>query len=142
MFIRIALGAGVFIVTLIVATWAYYEYVANPRITRALIESPHGERASKVMLLELPSRRRIPVNYLRENDRIYAGADGRWWKEIDGEGFTVSLVVRGEALTGRARAVRDDPDYTERIFAKLRPNAIKGFGTLIEIQLDGDRQPQ
>ncbi len=26
--------------------------------------------------------------------------------------------------------------YAERIFAKLRPDAIEGFGTLVEIRLD------
>ncbi len=138
MLVRIALAAILFVAALMIAVWVYFEHVANPRVTRALSENPDGERARKVMLLELPSGRRIPVNYLRENDRVYAAADGRWWKELDGEGFAVSLVVRGEELSGRARAVRDDPGYTRRIFARLRPNAIQGFGTLIEIRLDGD----
>ena len=136
MILRIALIAALCLVAGVVGIRTYYSYVANPRVTRELIENPDGERASKVMLLGLPSGRRIPVNYLRENDRVYAGADGRWWKELDGDGFAVSLVVRGEELTGRARAVQDDPAYTKRIFAKLRPNAIEGFGTLVEIRLD------
>ena len=50
--------------------------------------------------------------------------------------FPVSVLVRGETLSGRARAVLDDPDYTQRVFAKLRPNAIEGFGTLVEIRLE------
>ena len=140
--IRIAVAAAVSTAALVVGVGVYYAYIANPRVTRELIDNPDGERASKVMLLVLPSGRRIPVNYLRENDRVYAGADGRWWKELDGEGFPVSLLVRGEELTGRARAIRDDPSYTKRIFAKLRPNAIDGFGTLIEIRLDDGRAPK
>lgn len=138
MTMKIAFLAILSIPLLMIAVWVSFEYLNNPRIARELIEDPDGERASKVMLITLPSGRRLPVNYLREGDRVYAGADGRWWKELVGEGFTVSLVLRGEQLTGRARAVRDDPEYTERIFAKLRPNAIKGLGTLIEIRLDGD----
>jgi hypothetical protein len=118
--------------------WIHTEYVANPRVVQMLVEDPDGERAGKVMLLTLPSGRRIPVNFLREGDRVYTAADGRWWRELADGGATVSVWVRGEELTGRATAVRDDPEYTERIFAKLRPNAIKGFGTLVEIQLDGD----
>ncbi len=141
MLIRLALAAAVCVAALVIGIWTYFEYVANPRVARALIEDPNGERARKVMLLELPSGRRIPVNYLRESNQVYAAADGRWWRELGGEGFAVSLVVRGEELTGRARAVRDDPEYTQRIFARLRPNAIKGFGTLIEIRLDGDIRP-
>ena len=138
MLIRLALAAAVCVAALLIGIWTYFEYIANPRVARTLIEDPNGERARKVMLLELPSGRRVPVNYLRESNQVYAAADGRWWRELDGEGFAVSLVVRGEELTGRARAVRDDPEYTQRIFARLRPNAIKGFGTLIEIRLDGD----
>ena len=53
-----------------------------------------------------------------------------------GEGVPVTVLVRGETLRGRARAVLDDPAYTEQIFAKLRPDAIEGFGTLVEIRLD------
>ena len=142
MILRIAVIAAVCIAALVVGARVYYAYIANPRVTRELIDDPDGERARKVMLLTLPSGRRIPVNYLRENDRVYAGADGWWWKELAGEGLPVSVVVRGEELSGRARAIRDDPDYTKRIFAKLRPNAIDGFGTLIEIRLDDGSQPQ
>jgi len=116
--------------------WLYTEQIANPRIARELVEQPDGERARKVMLVTLPSGRSIPVNYLREGDRIYAGADGTWWKELAGQGGRVSVVVRGETLSGLARAVRDDPVHTKQVFARLRPNAIEGFGTLVEIELD------
>lgn len=114
--------------------WQYVVWIGNPRVERELIENPDGERAARVMLLTLPSGRRIPVNYLRQEGYVYAAADGTWWEELVG-GKPVMLVVRGEKLTGSARAVQDDPDYTKRIFAELRPNAIEGFGTLIEIQL-------
>jgi hypothetical protein len=114
----------------------YYEHFANPRIERELIEHPDGERAQKVMVLTLPSGRRLPVNYWRDGDTVYAAADGRWWKELVGEGFSVEVLVRGETHSGRARAVLDDPAYTKRVFASLRPNAVEGFGTLIEIQLE------
>ena len=139
MFLRIALIVAVALGVLVVGVWAYFERIANPRVVRELIEDADGERARKVMLITLPSGRRIPVNYHREGDQVYAAADGGWWKELSGEGGAVSLLVRGQELFGRARAVRDDPDYTARVFAKLRPNAIKGFGTLVEVRLDGDR---
>ena len=121
------LGAGV---------WFYFERIANPRVLRELVEYPDGARAAKVMLVTLPSGRRIPVNYLREGGFVYAAADGSWWKELAGGGFPVTVLVRGEMLAGSARAVRDDPAYTEQVFAKLRPKAIKGFGTLVEIRLE------
>lgn len=135
---RLVLIAAAVLVLLVPGVFLYYEYFANPRIARELIDDPDGERAQKVMLVTLPSGRRIPVNYLREGDRVYAGADGTWWKELEGDSFPVTVLVRGETLTGRARAVLDDPEYTEAVFSRLRPNALAGFGTLIEVRLDDD----
>lgn len=116
--------------------WIYMVQIANPRVERELIENPDGKRAARVMLLTLPSGRRIPVNYYREDNMIYAGADGNWWKETVGDGFPVSVLVRGETLRGTARTVLDDPVYTKKIFKKLRPNAIEGFGRLVEVRLE------
>jgi hypothetical protein len=123
------------------ALFFYFDQFANPRIVRELMDDPDGERARRVMLLSLPSGRQIPVNYLREDDRVYAAADGSWWKELDGEGFQVTVFVRGESLAGLARAVRDDPDYTKDVFSRLRPTALPGFGTLIEVRLDSVSTP-
>ena len=134
--VRIAAIAVGVCIALVLGYWLYAEQFANPRVVRELIERPDGERAGRVMLVTLPSGRRLPVNYFREDPFVYAAADGTWWKELVGVGFPVTLLVRGEALTGRARAVLDDPEYVQRVFEKLRPNAIEGFGTLIEIRLD------
>jgi len=133
---RIALIVATALVLLAAGYWVYWEKVKNPRVVRELIEHPDGEQAARVMLLTLPSGRRIPVNYYREDDVVYAGADGTWWKELVGEGFPVTVLVRGATLDGTARAVLDDPAYTERAFEKLRPNAIEGFGTLVEVKLE------
>lgn len=113
-------------------------FFANPRVERELLENPQGKRAGIVMLLTLPSGRRLPVNYYREDDKVFAGADGTWWKELKAGSFPVTVLIRGETLNGYARAVLDDPDYTTEVFAKLRPNAVKGFGTLVEITLDDE----
>lgn len=134
--IRIGLAVAGALAALVAGYWLYTEHVANPRVERELIDEPDGERARRVMLLTLPSGRRIPVNYLREGDRVYAGADGSWWDELVGDGAPVTLFVRGETLTGRARAVLDDPQRTAEVFARLRPDALEGFGTLVEIHLD------
>ena len=118
-----------------VGYWQYVVWIGNPRVERELIENPNGERAARVMLLTLPSGRRIPVNYLIQEGYVYAAADGNWWEELVGNGVAVGLLVRGQEMTGTARAIQDDPAYTKRIFAELRPNAIEGFGVLIEIRL-------
>ncbi len=116
----------------------YYAHWVNPRVERELRERPNGERAQQVMLITLPSGRRLPVNYLLEDGRVYAGADGRWWTELRGGFHDVELLVRGQRIQGRARVVLDDRDYTRDVFSRLRPNAIPGFGTLVEVLLDPD----
>ena len=113
----------------------YMNRVVNPRVERELRENPDGERAGKVMLIVLPSGRTLPVNYLREGDTVYAAADGRWWRELRGEGAPVELLVRGETLTGQGRAIKDDPDHRSAVFDRLRPRAPKLFGTLVQIDL-------
>ena len=134
--VRIASIASAILILVAVGYWQYMERIANPRVVQELIEHPDGERAQKTMLLTLPSGRRIPVNFLREDSVVYAGADGSWWKELVGSGTPVSLLVRGESLWGTARAILDDPAYTQDTFKRLRPDAIEGFGTLVEIRLD------
>jgi hypothetical protein len=109
--------------------------VANPSVARELRDDPDGERARKVMLIALPSGRTLPVNYLRDGDTIYAAADGRWWRELRGEGAPVELLVRGESLVGQARSIENDPGHRSAVFDRLRPSAPKLFGTLVQIDL-------
>lgn len=138
---KIPLYLALGLLLLFVGARFYFGSIVNPRVERELREDPNGERALKVMLIGLPSGTEIPVNYYREDDKVWAGADGRWWKELEGDGAPVTLLLRGEDLRGSARAILDDPAYTEEVFAKLRPNALKGFGTLVEIQLDPVSSP-
>ncbi len=114
---------------------AYIALVANPEIERELREDPEGERAHRVMLLTLPSGRTLPVNYLRERNTVYAAADGRWWRELRGQGAPVELLVRGETILGHARAIEDEPDHRAAVFERLRPSAPKFLGTLVQIDL-------
>ncbi len=75
------------------------------------------------------------MNYLREGDRVYAGADFPWWRELKGEGVAVTLLIQGETLRGRARAVLDQPDWRAEVFAKLRPTAPSWTGTFVVVEL-------
>jgi hypothetical protein len=113
----------------------YMARVANPHVEHELREHPDGERARRVMLITLPSGRTLPVNYLREGNTVYAGADGRWWHELRGHGAPVELLVRGQALVGQARAIEDDADHRSSVFDRLRPSAPKLFGTLVQVDL-------
>ncbi len=128
----------IFVVTLlvlIVSYLAYGAFIANPRVERELREDPNGERARKVMLITLPSGRTIPVNYLRDAEVVYAGADGRWWRELRDEGAPVQLLLRGETRAGHGRAIEDEPDHRAAVFSRLRPTAPKFTGTLVQIDL-------
>lgn len=113
----------------------------NPRVADELRTHPQGERAGKVMLLTLPDGRTIPVNYLREGTLVFAGADGRWWRAFESGNVPVTVVIRGQTLTGRARTVLDDPVYTRDVFNRLRPNVPKWLpewldAYLVVIELD------
>ncbi len=56
----------------------------------------------------------------------------------------LSAVTGGRAMMAAvshdagSRAVLDDPDYRARVFAKLRPTALPGFGTVVECRLAQD----
>ena len=55
---------------------------------------------SRILGLELP-----PVNYLREGDQVFVGADGRWWRAFRSGDVPVSPFIKGQKLSGRARTV-------------------------------------
>ena len=110
------------VLSLLVAGYvAYVTMIGNPRVVTDLKEHPMGERAERVMLLTFPDSKTIPVNYLREGNRVYAGADGAWWRAFDGEGATVTLLIQGEALTGHATVELQDQEFIDDVFSRLRP---------------------
>lgn len=103
----------------------YYAVVVNESVTEELRQNPGGERAALVMLLTFPDGRELPVNYLREGNQVFAGADGQWWRAFRDGAVPVKLYIRGEELSGRARTIMDDPQYTKDVFERLRPNVPK-----------------
>lgn len=114
------------VVGLLLAFWlggmAYYSLVVNERVIKELRANPDGERANIVMLLTLPDGRQLPVNYLQEGNRVFAGADGGWWRAFRNGDVPVTVFIKGQAHSGRARTVMDDPEYTREIFERLRPD--------------------
>ena len=129
----IALGG---IGVLVVGFAVYQNGFANPRVIRELQDDPDGERAKKVMLLGLPSGKELPVNYLRDGRMVYCAADFPWWRELKDGGGRGTVLIRGEVLQGRVRAVLDDPTLRDSVFERLRPTAPRFLGTLVVIELD------
>lgn len=98
-----------------------YGTIANPRVVEEITTNPTGERAGVVMALTLPDGRTLPVNYRREGNHVYAGADGRWWRTLRDGNAPVTVLIRGETITGRAHVVFDDPAFKADVFSRLRP---------------------
>ncbi len=65
---------------LIGAYLLYMSIIVNPRTVTEIQTNPQGERARIVMLMTFPDGRQIPMNYLREGNKVFTGADGRWWR--------------------------------------------------------------
>ena len=118
---RVALIVLATLTLLIVGYGVYVTSIGNSGVVAELKQNPMGERAERAMLLTFPDGKTIPVNYLREDDRVYAGADGAWWRAFDGEGAAVTLLIQGEALTGHATVELRDQKFIDDVFSRLRP---------------------
>ncbi len=118
---RVVLIVLATLMLLIVGYGVYVTSIGNSGVVAELKQNPMGERAERAMLLTFPDGKTIPVNYLREDNRVYAGADGAWWRAFEGEGATVTLLIQGEALTGHATVELRDQEFIDDVFSRLRP---------------------
>ncbi|MCZ6617758.1 MAG: hypothetical protein O7E57_06455 [Gammaproteobacteria bacterium] len=94
------------------------------------------------MLITFPDGTHLPVNYLRETDKVYVTSDFGWWKRFD-PGANVTLLIKGETLNGYAHAITNDPAYTKDVFARLRPTVPDWLpdrlqGVLVVIELSDE----
>ncbi|MXY53668.1 MAG: hypothetical protein F4Y86_14250 [Gammaproteobacteria bacterium] len=123
------------VVLLFLAMRIYYGLVANPAVVQELKRDPQGERAGIVMLLTLPNGRTLPVNYRREGNQVFAGADGRWWRALREGDAPVSVWIRGETFEGRARVALDEEEYKREVFSRLRPDVPKWLPEWLDAHL-------
>ena len=113
----------------------------NAKVAEDIRNNPDGDRAKRSMLLTLADGTMYPVNYLKEDPLVFMGIDGLWWREFRGDGAPVTMLIRGEVLSGHAKVVLDDQAYVDDIFARLRPTAPEWLpdwanGKLVVITLD------
>jgi len=133
---------SVLVTLLFLTAYGFYgRSVVNPRVLAELQTNPQGERAAIAMQIMLPDGKQLPVNYLREGNIVYMGVDGFWWRQLLSNDAPVSLLIKGQVLTGRASVVLDDPEYTRAIFRRLRPKVPEWLpdwlnGKLVVIHLD------
>ena len=119
----------------VAAAAAVASYYLHASVTPELRAGPRGERGTNVMLISLESGKTFSVNYFREEGIVWAAADAPWWQELRGGGDGVTVVIEGETIYARARAVEDDEALRSKVFARLRPNAPSSLGVPIEIKL-------
>ena len=93
----------------------------NAMVAEDIRNNPDGDRAKRAMLLYLEDGTMYPVNYLHEENLVFMGIDGLWWREFQGDGAPVTMLIRGQDYSGHARVVLDDPQYKEDVFSRLRP---------------------
>ena len=120
--------------------------VANPVVSAVLRSERHRWLSDKIMLItikqpETSALKTFPVDYLREADTIYVGADSDWWQPLEG-GAQVRMLIQGRERSGRAMPILNDPDRIESGFKKLRPStywrALWTGAVFIEIKLEND----
>jgi len=111
------------LVMVVAASFATFFLFVNPMILNEIKNKSTSEIAKEALVLTLKSGKEIPVNYLREGNQVFVGADGPWWREFEDGPTPVKLVIKGETFTGSATVVLDDPEYTHEIFLRLRPTA-------------------
>ncbi len=116
----------------------------NTRVMNEIRSEPFGERARKTMIVTLDDGRVYPVNYLREDGRVYMGIDGLWWRVFQGEGSRVQMEINDQIVTGTGVVILDDPARVEDVFSRLRPTVPEWLpralnGKLVEITPDSER---
>ena len=116
----------------------------NTRVMNEIRSDPFGERARKTMIAALEDGRVYPVNYLREDGRVYMGIDGLWWRVFQGEGSRVQMEINDQIVTGTGVVILDDPARVDDVFSRLRPTVPDWLpralnGKLVEITPDGER---
>jgi hypothetical protein len=123
------IGLGLVCLIVLIAGFGYYNTtIVNPRVLATIQNEPEGERAGIVMVLQFENGKIIPVNYLREGNLVFVGADGPWWREFPttreaSQGAPVRLTIRGKTYQGFAKTELDDQAYVDEVFARLRPKA-------------------
>ncbi len=129
----------------ITANAIYQIQYVNPQVVSELRRFPDGSTATRVAVLTMMendvSSHSVPVNYLREDNKVFLAASGPWWREFSKGSAPVTLLIKGEELSGQAVAVVDDAAYTKKVFARLRPDAsgwLPGLlnGVLVVVDLD------
>ena len=111
-----------------------FSLIVNPIVSSELRNNPNGKEAQEAMLLTFEGRT-LPVNYLKEGNKVFIGVDGRWWRAFAGKGIPVSMLIIGETYKGFGELAPDDPVYIKNVFSKLRPTTPDWLPSWLHAQL-------
>ena len=111
-----------------------FSLIVNPIVSSELRNNPNGKEAREAMLLTFEGRT-LPVNYLKEGNKVYIGVDGRWWRAFADKGIPVSMLIIGETYKGFGELAPDDPVYIKNVFSKLRPTTPDWLPSWLHAQL-------
>ena len=116
----------------------------NTLVMNEIRSEPFGERARKTMIVTLEDGRVYPVNFLREDGRVYMGIDELWWRVFQGAGGRVQMEINDQIVTGTGVVILDDAARVEDVFSRLRPTVPEWLpralnGKLVEITPDSER---
>ena len=98
--------------------------IGNSFMTATLRSPFHGLLSGSTLLITVTGRKSgqpitLPVNYSRQGDAItiISRRDRTWWRNICGEGCTVTLRLRGKQIKARGSVVQDDRGVRDALAA-------------------------
>ncbi len=96
--------------------------------TSRLLRSPlHGLISGSVMLVEYTGRKSgkrhtVPVNYVRDGDRLLTISfrQRTWWRSLPGASVSLRLRLRGRDVPAQTEVITDGPGVADALLDLLR----------------------
>lgn len=114
--------------------------IINP-IMRMFLKRGIGSKT--LMTLQFTGRKtgktyEFPVGYMQRGQTVYVYSPFSWWRNLQG-GAPVTVVIKGQTLTGTADVNTDTDEIAKGLDAYLRHNPGDAF--FYKVKLDGNRHP-
>jgi len=73
---------GLALLVVFTAYITFMLFLMDPMVLNEIKAKPASEMASEAIALKFAAGKEIPVNYLKEGNKVFVGADGPWWREF------------------------------------------------------------
>ena len=98
--------------------------IGNSFMTATLRSPFHGLLSGSTLLITVTGRKSgqpitLPVNYSQQGDTItiISRRDRTWWRNICGEGCTVTLLLKGKERKAHGTVIQDDRGVRDALAA-------------------------